>query len=653
MDTERIQAAQAHVNARRFADAEALLQQPGATVGTEADRCRLLGVIALYRSQPLAAEPWLRQSLGLYVRPETLDNLGVALLAQGRYAEAEACCRKALELAPDFAIALTNLGTCLRHQGKFTEAIDVAVRSVNLAPDNGAAWCNLIALLRDAGRYESAIAVGRQALARLPTDYEIHRHTADAQIWVGKVSDAIATCRHYLEHRPDDPPTLRKLGMLLVQCMGATEEGMAILRRAVAQAPEDLHTLSGYLCCLQYLPEISPQELLAEHRRWDERFGVAPPAVPNHDAPREPGRPLRIAILTSDLGEHPVARLVIAAFEALRALPCALVAYNDRSGKEAMTRRFQQAFHEWRDVSSVHNNTLIEQIRRDRIDVLFDLAGHTRGLRLPVFAARPAPVQITWLGYQGTTGMRAMDYLLADRHLVPPEFEANYQERILRMPHSYVCWDRNDELAPPVGPLPAHANGFVTFGSFNHPAKITPEVIALWAEILKRVPTARLALRYRWFHDEAVKRLLLERFAQAGVAAERIELAVGWDRRGMLEAYHKIDLALEPFPFSGGMTTGEALWMGVPTLTLPGATFASRQSLSYVATVGLNDFVARCKEDYVERAVSWANRLADLAELRQSLRPRIAASPLADAPSFARDLLALLTTACYSPQSLG
>ena len=264
------------------------------------------------------------------------------------------------------------------------------------------------------------------------------------------------------------------------------------------------------------------------------------------------------------------------------------------------------------------NARLAEQIRADRIDILFDLSGHTGTNRLVAFARKPAPIQITWIAYEGTTGLAAMDYILADRHLVRPEDEPYYTEQVLRLPDGYVCYQPPQlDLEP--GPLPALTAGHVTFGSFQNLTKVTPQVVAVWSEILRRVPEARLALKYSGFDLPATRQRYRELFAAQGIDAARLDL-LGWSPYAEFMAlYQRTDLTLDPFPFCGGLTTCESLWMGVPVITLPGATFAGRHSLSYLTNIGLPETIARDLEHYVELAVGWAGDLPRLAELRSEL----------------------------------
>ena len=272
------------------------------------------------------------------------------------------------------------------------------------------------------------------------------------------------------------------------------------------------------------------------------------------------------------------------------------------------------------------------------------MSGHTGDHRLQLFARRPAPIQVTWIGYVGTTGLAAMDYLIADRFHVPPGAEVHYREKVLRMPDGYVCFEPPAE-APEVGPLPALERGQVTFGSFNNVSKLSNEVIALWAKIIQRVPGSRLILLSPALNGRTARQRVGDAFVAAGGESEQLQLRGTMLRPELLAAYNTIDVALDPFPYSGGVTTCEALWMGVPVVTCPGETFASRHSLSHLSVVGLTETVAEDTRDYVERAVRLAEDLPHLAALRAGLRDQMARSPLCDGERFARHLTTLLRDA--------
>jgi predicted O-linked N-acetylglucosamine transferase (SPINDLY family) len=348
-----------------------------------------------------------------------------------------------------------------------------------------------------------------------------------------------------------------------------------------------------------------------------------------------------VGFVSPDLGRHPVGYFLVRVLENLGQEQLQTICYSDRTVKDDLTDRLQAAATQWRDVIGMGDPQLAEQIRADRIDILFDLAGHTARNRLLVFARKPAPVQITWIGYEGTTGLAAMDYLLADRYVAPPESQAYFRERLLWMPDGYLCYEP-PAAAPPARPLPAFDRGHVTFGSFSNLAKITPEVVAVWADILRRTATSRLVLKHQALSDAAVKRRYLGLFAAQGVDPQRLDLVTASSYAEYLAAYCELDIVLDPFPFSGSTTTCEALWMGVPVVTCPGATFASRHSLSHLSVLGVTETIGVDLNQYVERAVALAGDLPRLAALRAGLRQQMAASPLCDGRRFAANLAAVL-----------
>jgi protein O-GlcNAc transferase len=291
-------------------------------------------------------------------------------------------------------------------------------------------------------------------------------------------------------------------------------------------------------------------------------------------------------------------------------------------------------------------------IERDEIDILFDLSGHTAHHRLLTFARKPAPVQASWIGYAGTTGFSAIDYLLADRFQIPPESEQYYSEKVLRLPNAWVCFEPPLD-APELGPLPAATSGTITFGSFNFLAKVTPNVVEDWADILKRVPNSRLILLYRGFDAELARTRFRELFTTCGIEESRVQLLGTHAHTDVMRRYQEVDIALDPFPYSGGLTTCEALWMGVPVVTCPGETFASRHSLSLMSNIGITETIAANMDDYVRIAVELAGDLPRLTDLRHRLRGQMASSPLCDAAGFTRAFEALCRTMwrtwCESP----
>jgi predicted O-linked N-acetylglucosamine transferase (SPINDLY family) len=568
---------------------------------------------------------------------EAHNNLGQALQKQGKSEEAVASCRRAIELNPHFAAAHTNLGNALQDQGKLDDAVACYRRAVELEPGLAAVHNNLGTVFFALGRFSEAVASCRRAL-ELKSDYaEACYNLGNALLSQAKPTEAAACYRQALELKPGYAEAHNNLGSAWKD-QGLLDEAVACYRRALELKPDYAIAHSNLLYTLHYCPSVNSAELADEHAEYDRRHATSLRGIfqPLQDS-RDRHHRLRVGFVSPDLGRHPVGYFLVRVLENMDHNQFQTVCYSDRRLKDDLTFRLQAAATDWRDVAGTSDARLAEQIRTDRIDILFDLTGHSGNNRLLVFARKPAPVQITWIGYEGTTGLEAMDYLLADRHVLPEGSEQYCQEHVLRMPDGYLCYDP-PAVAPPVGPLPALQTGSVTFGSFNNLAKITAAVVAVWAKILNAVPTARLIMKYRGLGDPPVKERFLDLFAAQGIDANRLDLRPFGAHADYLATYQEVDLALDPFPFSGSTVTCESLWMGVPVVTCPGASFASRHSLTHLSNVGLTEMIARDFSDYVELAVSVSDDLPRLAALRAGLRERMAASPLCDGKRFASHL---------------
>jgi protein O-GlcNAc transferase len=596
-----------HHQAGRLEIAEVLYRRVLDAAPAHADAWHLWGMVAYGQGRYEEAVERIGRAIALC--PETAvyhSNLGEVYRAAGKIAEAGACYRRALELRPDWAELHNNLGNACKTLGRLAEAEACYRRAVELRPHLVGACYNLANVLQLQSRLAEAETWARRAVELQPQSAAAHERLANALLGQGQVEASLACYRQAL------------------QCN--------------ANLPD---VQSNYLCALRYLPQTTPEELRDVAADFERRFAAPLRAAwPTHDTTPRAGRPLRLGFLSPSFACRPTGYFLIRALENLDRQRAAVFCYSDRFAPDRMTRRFQAAAAVWRDVAGLSDEHLAAQIGGDRIDILFDLSGHAPGNRLFVFARKPAPVAITWIDSVGTTGLAAMDYLLADPFEVPPDAEPWYTERVLRMPRTYVCYDPPDD-APPVGPLPALQNGYVTCGSFNNPAKISVEVVDLWARILRRVDGARLLLKFHGFDDPATQQRCTALFAERGVTPDRVLLEAGAPHADLLAAYNRVDLALDPI-YNGGLTTCEALWMGVPVVTCPGEGFFRRHALSHLANAGLTETIADSPDAYVELAASLAADLPRLAQLRAGLRRRMAASPLCDGRQFAADLLDLL-----------
>ena len=573
---------------------------------------------------------------------EAHSNLGVALIRKlCELDDAIAAYRRAIDLKPDFFQAQSNLGSALTETGALDDAVAACRRAIDLNPDSPEAHSNLGNALTYWGALDDAIAASRRAILLAPDSAEAHVNLGCALAKNGALDDAIAAYRRAIELKPDFPEAFTHLGSTLLT-QGDHRRGHQAIRQALALRPEDSMAHSGLLMSLQYQDGVTLAGLGRAHAEWYERHAPSQRTGGKRSAlDRDPERPLRLGFLSPDLQRHPVGFFLVRAVENLDKRSFTTLCYSSGLKHDDLSARIARAASAWHNVVGLDDDALAARIRADRVDILFDLSGHTAGHRLLVFERRPAPIQISWIGYVGTTGMRSMDYLIADRFHVPAGAEAHYCETVLRMPDGYICYDSPAE-APAIGPLPALERGQVTFGCFNKVCKLTPEVIALWARIVSSVPGSRLLLASQGLNGRAAREWIRAAFVSAGGDSHQLELHGMKPWLELLDMYNTIDVALDPFPYSGGLTTCEALWMGVPVVTCPGETFAGRHSLSHLSNVGLAETIAADHLEYIEVARRLAEDLPHLAALRAGLRERMARSPLCDGERFGRHLMALL-----------
>ncbi|HXW26909.1 MAG TPA: tetratricopeptide repeat protein [Xanthobacteraceae bacterium] len=520
----------------------------------------------------------------------------------GRLAQAEACYRRVLLADPDCAGALAHLGAIAHQAGKHDSAVELIGQAIKRNPRHPDYFSNLGMALHALGKIEEAVAAYRQAIGVWP-------------------SHSKAYCN---------------MGVAL-RDQGKLEEALVAFREAIILKPDYAMAHSNLLFCLNYDDRVTADDLFAAHREWDERHGRPAPRPAAYSNVREAGRRLRIGYVSPDFYWHSVSHFLKPLFKAHDRQIVEVFCYSDVERQDVVTAYLRGLADRWRVTVGLPDDEFVRDIRADGIDILVDLAGHT-GCRLPVFAHRPAPIQVTWLGYPNTTGLEAIDYRLVDAVTDPVgQADARASESLVRLDGGFLCYGGPKDPPEPAPP-PCREAGRVTFGSFNNPIKLSAVTLDAWATLLGRLPQARLLLKGKPFTDGATQALFLARLRERGVASERVELSAWVENSAHLARYHQLDIALDPFPYNGTTTTCEALWMGVPVVTLRGDRHAGRVGASLLGQLGLTDLVAASVEKYVEIAVTLAGDAARLDELRRSLRPRMAASPLCDGQVFARKI---------------
>lgn len=595
-----------------------------------------LGLALLLTDERSLAEPAFAEAQRL--SPQTLHyalHRITGAFAAGSEEALLAWLENARDADPLNRVLPTALGALLERLGRRSEAIDAFEAATALAPDAPYPAALLGNALAHANRTREAEAELRNANTLDPDNDELRDMHASIMLRLHRYAEARTELLACIERHGERSDDLSNLATA-TSCLGMQDAAEQLARRAIALAPDSSWSRCTLCNVLPYRDGITGAELLAALKDCSDSLPreTLPPFANTPD----PARPLVVGLLSGSFKTHPVGWLTIAGCETLDPEAFAVVCLAQYDAKDWMTQRFRAMAREWHDVDTMSDAALAMKARDLGIDILIDLGGYGEAGRMPACAHRLAPVQAKWVGMQNhSSGLAEMDWIITDRWETPPELEPMYSERPLRLADGYVCYSP-PPYAPDVGPLPALANGHITFGCFNNLAKITPRVIATWCDVLHRVPDARLVLKTHQFADPPTAEHVLAAFTERGVAPERIELRGPSGHRAFMGEYNHVDIVLDPFPYSGGLTTCEALWMGVPTVTVPGEIFASRHSMSHLSNAGLADWVAPDLAAYVELAVRRASDIPALADLRAGLRAHVKASPLCDAPRFGRNL---------------
>jgi len=567
-------------------------------------------------------------------------NVGFVWFRQGRllnglkrYAESIPALEKAISLPGQLGDYHYEYGLALHMTKRFQEAIVHYEKALSMGFETAALHCNRGVIYKDLRKGGDSIMAFHKAVTMDPSNVSYLNNLGAAALELGLNSEALECFEQAVEKNPKLPTARNNIGNLLKD----RARGMDALpqyRKSMELNPDDRDAPSNYLLCHMYIPDMDPKVVFEEHRKW----GVSttkkfPPAF--KFKPRVAGAKIRVGFLSADLCHHPVAHFIEPIFRGYDREHFEVVAYGDQRKSDEFSARFAKQVDLWRETSSYDDRALAKLIHEDRVDILFELAGHTAYHRLGVFALKPAPVQVSYLGYPGTTGLPTIDYRLTDSFADPRgTTEHLHTEKLIRVPECAWCFEP-DASAPEVQPLPALQNGYVTFGCFNNMAKLNPALFETWADILLRVPGSHLRLKARTLTDDGVRKELMSYFTARGIEEDRLDF-FGHTRKIVehLSHYHSVDIALDSFPYHGTTTTCEAMWMGCPVITRAGKTHVSRVGVSLLNAVGLQEFIAETREEYIEKAVALAAQTERLQELRSAMRGRLLPSVLMDEKRF-------------------
>jgi predicted O-linked N-acetylglucosamine transferase (SPINDLY family) len=619
----------------RLADAERICRHLLDADSSNADAWHLLGVISGQRGESKLSFELISKAIELEPQnPIFRNNLGNALKGAGESEQAEQSYRKALVLKPDFAEASSNLGFVLHDLNRLEEAAHSFGKAIELNPAYAEAHHGLGVTQQDLGHPDKAELSYRRALTIRPDYFEAKCNLGQALRAQGRLQEAEACLRDAIAIRENFGQAHNNLANVL-RIQGRVEEADRSYRRAVELDSGNAAIFSNLLFQLNYVPGKKPADIFAEHREFARRFCAAPARTAHANAP-QPDRRIRIGYVSGDFRDHAVAFFIEPILARHDRREYEVVCYYTRSQSDAVTRRLRLLADHWRDVLSLSDEGLDNLIRRDSIDILVDLSGHSAGNRLVLFGRKPAPVQATWLGYLNTSGLEAMDFRITDAHASPEGlFDKLHTEKVVRLPDSQWCY-RPPVLCPDVSPPPCAEAGHITFAILANLAKVGQPMIDIWSRLLARVPSARLLVVGASMN--AIPPDYSERFTRLGVSGERLTL-LGWRPFPDYLALHKdADIILDTYPYSGGTTTCHALWMGVPVISLAGDTATSRGGASLLHAVGLDEFIAATPEQYLNITAALAASPRRLAELRAGMRERMSASLLMDEERFTRNL---------------
>jgi predicted O-linked N-acetylglucosamine transferase (SPINDLY family) len=539
-----------------------------------------------------------------------------------------------VQLRPDYADAYNNLGSTLRDMGRLADAIEAYRRAIALKPDYFEAIQNLGLALQESDRLSEALATFQTAIRIEPNNVRLLYNLGIAYNDAGDLDRAILCHKRALSIQPRSFESLSGAARALKDA-GMIDESLAAYRAALAIQP-DAKTASRMLFTMHYQADIEPSRILAEHRKWNDQY-AKPLAreIRPHQNNRDPNRRLRVGYVSADFHDHPVGRCLLPVLQNRDRERFELFCYAGTAKPDDVTRQMRELTDGWQDVLALSDEQLAAKVCEDRIDILVDLAVHTAGNRLLTFAREPAPVQVTWLGWPGTSGLDAMHYRLSDPYLDPPgENDSNYAEKTVRLPDTFWCYAPIEADISP-NDLPAFKNGYITFGCLNNFWKMNDRVIEMWAKLMSATLSSHLLLRTP---QGGPRQRLIEKFKVRGIDADRLEFGDRAPRSDYWKLYHRIDISLDTTPYGGHTTAMDSLWMGVPVVSLAGRLPVGRAGVTISSNIGSPELATRSPEQYVEVASSLAGSLDHLAEFRATLRDRLQRSPLMDGAKFARGL---------------
>jgi predicted O-linked N-acetylglucosamine transferase (SPINDLY family) len=634
---QEISIALGHHRAGRLADADAIYRRLLQAHPNHSDLHHLHGLVELSFGRIDGAIESIRKAISLNsANSDYHTNLGNALRRKQLNEEAVACYKESLRLSPNVPEAHSNLGNALVELGRIDEAIVAQQQAISLRPDFALAHANLGNALRLKGHLSESIAAQRKAIQLLPGLPELRTNLALTLSENGQLDESIDEFEESLRLKPNQPSGQSNFGSRLMKT-GQIERAVVCFETAAKLAPNDAAIGSNLVFALNFDRRASAAEILARHRQWAARITPERPALFHAaDYVRNPDRKLRIGYVSAYLWDHVIARNMLPLFRNRNKAEFETICYASVTKPDVITSEVRSFCDTWRDIATIPDEAAARIIAQDRIDILVDLTLHLPRGRLLIFGDKPAPIQITFAGYPGTTGMKQIDYRLTDPYLDPPgETDPFYCEKSIRLPHSFWCYDpdaMNSSAGFDVSPLPAQSNGFITFGCLNSFHKVNADCLKLWARTMATVPKSRMILLAP---PGKTRDWVKQQFRSEGVEPDRVDFVGRQSHADYLHTYDGIDIGLDSFPYNGHTTSLDSAWMGAPVVTLVGSTVVGRAGLSQLSNLNLAELAARSDEEFIRIVKSLASDIRALAKLRAGLRQRMLQSPVTDCKAFA------------------
>ncbi len=627
-----------HHQGGRLVEAERLYQQVLSIDPRHPDSLHLLGVLAGQKGELDVAIDFITRAIDIRGDvPFFHNNIANVLRDQKKHEKALEHYERALDLKPDYADAFNNMGIALQATGRHDQAISAFERAIQLKPGFFQAYYNLGNILGERGLFDEALESYYRAID-LKSDYvDAFYNVGNLFKKRGRFAEALESYERVLTLKADYIEALNNKALILKD-QGRLDQAMDCYKKVLALSPDRPEIYSNLLLTMVYAASATPEDIA--ETAFEFGRNVADPLLRTRpfSNDRNPDRKLRIGYISPDFRDHAVNYFFGFIPKLHDRQNFEVFAYTCTIKEDHVTERLKHDFDHWRDIRTLGDDEAADMIEQDQIDVLIDLAGHTANNRVLALARKPAPVQMLWLGYPATTGMKSMDYRITDACIEPPGLTEHLNvENLWRLPHVFTCYQPHEKSPAVIDHPPFDDNGYITFGCFNNFAKVTDPVLEAWSRIMGQVPQSRLLLEITGIDDAEFRAETEQRFIRLGLPLDRIILELR-KKSNQFVLYNRIDIALDPFPCSGGTTSMDTLWMGVPFITLAGKHYVSRMGVPPLVILGMEELVTSTTDEYVERAVRLALDKDHLRAMRHNLRGKMQASPLMDQAAFTKDM---------------